>query len=116
MNRNDALKAMIDGKRVKPRHPGYVLGTPIDYLYFDGCQFRVVYKDGNNIACPVIGEDVWEIVPDYVDFAEAYKQYKNGRAIQPCTGELYQKDSNYYDNLCVREKEIDGKWVISEDG
>ena len=115
MTKNEALKAAIDGKKVK--YHGWV-GD--ECLYFRECGF--VFKDkkdrefiNDKIMCILSGynDGEWEIVPEYVDFATAWKAYEEGKTIQSTSsGEKYQ---NKQCGAFIRIDSIRGKWLILED-
>jgi hypothetical protein len=56
----------------------------------------------------------WTIIePEQVDFAEAFKAYREDKIIEACTGMRFAKKHDRYltwDN--VSNNEIDGKWII----
>ena len=117
MKKNEALKAAIDGKNIRPVIP-YTSST-VEYLYFDKSQncFMVVWKDKSQVQ-QANGNSwsalEWEIAPEYVDFTEALKAYKNGKTIQSVKGLQYSMDPYVGRSLYVVHEEIDGEWIIVE--
>ena len=122
MTRNEALKAAIDGKKVRLIEWG-----KNQYLYFDSLRARFYYFDGNEefATNSMAATDIrnphgtWQIVPEYVDFAEAWKAYEAGKKIQP---EAFVNKKAFikknfelnFDNS-FKESYIRGKWLILED-
>ncbi len=64
MNRNDALKAMIDGKKITMNSWNYV------YVYFNGSQFLVVEDDQeeDELTIWMREEDGYEILKEEKKF------------------------------------------------
>ena len=120
MTRNEALKAAIDGKKVRLIEWG-----KNQYLYFDSLRARFYYFDGNEefATNSMAATDIrnphgtWQIVPEYVDFAEAWKAYEEGKTIQSAVSyDKYNKKQEQ--SICFMRfcrKEIRGKWLILED-
>ena len=117
MTRNEALKAAIDGKKVKLIEWG-----KNQYLYFDSLRARFYYFDGNEefATFSMAETDIrnphgtWQIVPEYVDFAEAWKAYQKEKVIQSVqTGNKKNKSCGILQKF--DEFEISGKWLILED-
>ncbi len=111
MTKNEALKAAIDGKKIRNKY-----WIPQDvYIFWDGNGF--VFTDGNHFHPEKMQSrinDGWQIAPEYVDFATALKAYRNSATIKSITGEKYSLKRED-ESLCVNLKEIEGKWLILED-
>ena len=114
MTKNEALKAAIDGKKIRNDR-----WMPECYLCFKENQFFVIgpsAPEGNSLHSNGLAYSTgnWQIVPEYVDFAEALKAYRNSATIKSITGEKYSLKRED-ESLCVNLKEIEGKWLILED-
>lgn len=110
MTKNEALKAAIDGKKIRLPH-----FHKQEYVVWHETCFAFHYENGHLEKATFCLErnDNWEIVPEYVDFAEAWKAYENGKAIQSTSsGEKYQ---NKQYGAFIRVDAIRGKWLILED-
>lgn len=115
MTKNEALKKCIDGAEI--RHKGY---RENNLIYFDGEKF--VLTDGF-ISMDADGpafahKDGWQIVPKYVDFAEAWKAYEKGKEIVSVShNNIKRRYGTYVNDKNVRflPEEIRGKWLITED-
>ena len=111
MTKNEALKAAIDGKKVR------CLGWQTEEkLLFDGKQFVFINSDGESdrvYDCLNYSDD-WQIVPEFVDFAEAWKAYEDGKTIKsiPCDAEYWVTDGIVD---AFTSEQIRGKWLILED-
>ena len=115
MTKNEALKAAIDGKKI--RCVQWVNQNA--YVFWSGQNFYHVPKVGGNTetaTAQIVLEQFndWQIVPEYVDFATALKAYRNSATIKSITGEKYSLKRED-ETLCVNLKEIEGKWLILED-
>lgn len=115
MTKNEALKAAIDGKKVRRS-----TWNEKEYIQFYGGRF--VDEDGREITdFSWADSNKWQIVPEYVDFATAFKAYEEGKAIQSVDGDqlgeisVYHKSEKKYFGLCVDAWEIRGKWIILDD-
>lgn len=124
MTKNEALKAAIDGKQVKA--PLWDDGI---YLVWESGTFKIYssYLKGGasiygsrfseNPVCHAV-DDGWQIVPKYVDFAEAWKAYESGKTIK-CVHYSQQYKKSWFTcpaKPCTfTENEIRGKWLILED-
>ena len=115
MTKNEALKKCIDGAKI--RHKGY---RENNLIYFDGEKFVLtdgfisMDADGPSLA----HKDEWEIVPEYVDFAAAWKAYEawpDRKTIQDEKGTKYKKLQNGCNINFFGDTEIRGKWLILED-
>ena len=73
MNRNDALKAMIDGKKITMNSWNYV------YVYFNGSQFLVVEDDQeeDELTIWMREEDGYEILKEEKKFEFWVNVYDN---------------------------------------
>lgn len=111
MNKNEALKASIDGAKIRPV-PKYP--HDMDYVYFDGSIFCIKYKSGREVKCWLLGDCEWEIVPEYVDFATAWKAYEAGKIIKGESGKEYQRNEHEH-HWRFSTDDIRGKWIILED-
>ena len=106
MTKNEALKAAIDGKKVRCRH---CKEHDLAHRMLDSIRGNAqAFLDKS------IDDSGFEIVPEYVDFAEALKAYRNSATIKSSTGEKYSLKRED-ETLCVNLKEIEGKWLILED-
>ena len=114
MTKNEALKAAIDGKKIKCLQ----WGNQNAYVFWSGQNFyHVSNVNGDTDKATVqIGFEQfndWEIVTEYVDFATAWKAYEEGKTIQSTSsGEKYQ---NKQCGAFIRIDSIRGKWLILED-
>ena len=115
MTKNEALKKCIDGAKI--RHKGY---RENNLIYFDGEKF--VLTDGfisMNADGPAFAhKDGWQIVPEYVDFATAWKAYEEGKNIKSycatyCHTNKPQKRQMGLQSILISE--IRGQWLILED-
>lgn len=120
MTKNEALKAAIDGKKIKCLQ----WGNQNAYVFWSGQNFYHVSKvDGYTGEATVqIGLEQfndWEIVPEYVDFATEWKAYEEGKMIKCCHyGQSYKKglhDRCPANPIKFSTSEIRGKWLILED-
>ena len=116
MTKNEALKAAIDGKKIRNK----CWTTPQDvYIFWDGNKF--LFADGfhfqeENMQSRI--HDGWQIVPEYVDFATAWKAYEewpDRKTIQDEFGKKYKKIQNGCNFNFFGETAIRGKWLILED-
>ena len=123
MTKNEALKAAIDGKKIRclewPNQNGYAIWNGEQFVYFMSNKSIYCVCDCE-FSMP--GFITWEIVPEYVDFAEAWKAYDAGKTIKSefwgsCDVITKNKepirDSIY--RWCFTPAEIRGKWLILED-
>ena len=112
MTKNEALKASIDGKKVRNIN---WLQPNLDRIWFNGKQFMFGHEGCELFLDGASDYDTgWEIVPEYVDFAEAWNAYEEGKCVKSITGYVYSlKDESNIDGLLI--KEIRGKWLILED-
>lgn len=116
MKKNEALKAAIDGKKVS--HKSWDSNF---YITWDGSLFRT--EVGEIYYFKHACDSEWQIVPEYVDFAEAWNAYEKGKKILPQRWVKDRKDSDYYQkSLTLTEldrvftdRDIRGKWLILED-
>lgn len=104
MTKNEALKACIDGKKV--RLPYWAEDDM--YMYFYGSTFRT---KGGDVAYLANWSDVgWQIVSETFDFATAWKAVNQGKGIQSKeSGKSYYK---VYSSVPLYSFEIDGEWLI----
>ena len=100
MKFEQVIQAIRDGRQVKIR--GY---DPIETSVWSGNK-TLYLKD-------LLGDD-WEIVPEHVDFAEAWKAYEEGKTIKsiPCDAEYWVTDGIVD---AFTSEQIRGKWLILED-
>ena len=111
MTKNEALKAAIDGKKVRNTRWSQ---PEIDSIWFDGRNFRF----GNNRVSLVVGSALdyeygWQIVPEYVDFSEAWDAYEAGKAIQAQnSGITYHQRNKFLQGFIISD--VRGKWLILE--
>lgn len=109
MTKNEALKAAIDGKRIS--HKSW---DSKFYITWDGSLFRT--ENGEtyyfNHACLID----WQIVPDTVDFATAWKAWDRERkTIKSLSSQnVFNKGSNKCSAI-FDAQEIRGQWIILED-
>jgi len=72
----------------------------------------------NSICLNLLLSDKWEIVPEYVDFAEAWKAYEEGKTIKSLGDSRWQTEKyskKISQDFCAfTAKEIRGKWGILE--
>ena len=107
MKKNESLKAAIDGKKVS--HKSWDSNF---YITWDGSLFRT--EVGEIYYFKHACDSEWQIVPEYVDFAEAWNAYEKGRVIQAAqTGNKKKKLLGLVQMF--DEFEIRGKWLILED-
>ena len=116
MTKTEALKAAIDGKKIRcdewVNQQAYV-------FWRENCFIHKSEINGNSeqataqITYP--GFVTWQIVPEYVDFAEAWKAYENGKTIQDMFTHLYNKKEERCRFVDFDSKSIRGKWLILED-
>ena len=103
MTKTEALKAAIDGKKVS---------VNIFAIKWNGKYFSD--DDGLEYCIATLPDNGWQIVPEYVDFAEAWKAYEKGRVIQAAqTGNKKKKLLGLVQMF--DEFEIRNKWLILED-
>ena len=116
MTKNEALKKCIDGAKIC--HEDY---RPNNFIYFDGEKFILTNGDvSTNAGSPAFAlahKDGWKIVPEYVDFATAWKAHEEGKTIQSVINskpfDTYKKSEDT--NRGIFTDEIRGKWLILED-
>ena len=114
MTKNEALKAAIDGKKVT-----FAKKSNVVYIYWDGMQFMSHDSFGSRPAdfkLRAYENQDWQIVPEFVDFAEAWKAYDNGKRIRSVASEcewLKSTVGSAYHSFSTTE--IRGKWLILED-
>lgn len=117
MTKNEALKAAIDGKTVRKGS-----WSGIANLTYGKDGFVLIDSDGNKAPEETIfrlfrttmsGD--WEIVPNQVDFATAWKAYENGKTVQDMFTDLYNKKEERCRFVNFDSKSIRGKWLILED-
>ena len=108
MTKNEALKAAIDGKKIQ--HNEWANDF---YFYFDGNKF-CTNSGADFFPSKANKDNVWQIVPEYVSFTEAWKAFENGKIVQSTqTGNKKKKSDNILQKF--DEHEIRGKWLILED-
>ena len=116
MTKNEALKAAIDGKKVRNER-----WVPECYLCFKENQFFVIgpsAPEGNSLHANGLNYSTgkWQIVPEYVDFAYAWKAYEDGKKVQSFKGYVYEKLFNQDRfQVCFTMDEIRGQWQILDD-
>ena len=113
MTKNEALKAAIDGKKIRNKLWG---SSALDFIWFDGRQFLYGHRHQGCFVpakCAMDSEEDWEIVPEYVDFAEAWKAYESGKAIQSTISGAKYKQNRIGGQMFITD--IRGKWLILED-
>ena len=113
MTKNEALKAAIDGKKIRLPH-----FHQQEYVVWHETCFAFHYENGHLEKATFCLErnDNWEIVPEYVDFAEAWKAYDNGKRIRSVASECeWLKSTVGLDYHSFSTTEIRGKWLILED-
>ena len=122
MSKNEALKAAIDGKKV--RNSAFTFSD--SYVKWNGTRFVFNGGGGDTSMTEIpydtvlVFENHWEIVPEYVDFAEAWKAYENGKGLRSCTdGHDWIKEAETEfgrSNMkSFSRNNIRGKWLILED-
>ena len=106
MTKNEALKATIEGKkvRVKTWQEDDVVHFMLDRI---GMSVRAFMDEK-------IPEANYEIVPEYVDFATAWKAYEAGKIIKGESGKEYQRNEHEH-HWRFSTDDIRGKWIILED-
>jgi len=104
MTKNEALKAVIDGERV--RHESWTDGAYLYYAEF-GFVLKPDYKSEITFY-DAAHEAGWRIVPKTVDFATAWKAYEEGKTIQDDEGFTYNED----DDPEFTSAAIRGPWLI----
>ena len=110
MTKNEALKAAIDGKKVKHKN------WERSYVYWNNCCFTACYDShDNHIFMPSSAPlDGWQILPELVSFDEAWKAYEQGKHIVSIPG-----DAEYWDTDGIVDAftsdQIRGKWEILDD-
>lgn len=114
MNKNEALKAAIDGKKIRPLD-----GCRVEYICFDRQSNRFLLKWTGESAVDTFNGDGWnisdwEIVSEYVDFATAWKAYEVGKIIKGESGKEYQRNEHEH-HWRFSTDDIRGKWIILED-
>lgn len=120
MTKNEALKAAIDGKRVRclewPNQNGYVKWNGEQFVYFMSNKSSYCVCDCE-FSMP--GFITWEIVPECVDFAEAWKAYENGNKVESVFSRIKFKinisNKGNRPQHYFSDREIRGKWLILED-
>lgn len=111
MNKNEALKAMVDGKMVY--HPK---NTDLQF-YWSNTEMRVMCNNLRGVlerypakAFTSFSEEGWMIIPEKVEFLTAIKAFKEGKTIRSIAGEDYAQRCSEYLRLSVEE--IEGEWEI----
>lgn len=112
MTKNEALKAAIDGKKVTNRNL-----REGDYVYWeDNCFmfYSARLNEHSRAESSLTLVDGWELVPEYVDFATAWKAYEAGKTIKsiPCDAEYWVTDGIVD---AFTSEQIRGKWLVLED-
>ena len=112
MTKNEALKEVIDGKKVRNTNWSQ---PNLDRIWFNGKQFMFGHEGCELLLdCASDYDTGWEIVPEYVDFAMAWKAYQKEKVIQSVqTGNKKNKSCGILQKF--DEFEISGKWLILED-
>ena len=113
MTKNEALKAAIDGKKVRLPH-----FHQQEYVVWHETCFAFHYENGHLEKATFCLErnDNWEIVSEYVDFAEAWKAYEAGKTIKAKSGCTYTSaDTCGFAKITMIIDDIRGKWLILED-
>lgn len=118
MTKNEALKAAIDGKKLTSVFwNGSYFAWDENKMEFFGVQSSGKINPTWNIKeIANISSSDWEIVPEYVDFAEAWKAYEDGKRIRSVASEcewLKSTVGSAYHSFSTTE--IRGKWLILED-
>ena len=106
------MKAAIDGKKVRPTKE-----TPIEYVYFHCGNFIIKWNNGvRDYGVPSYAD--WQIVPEYVDFAEAWKAYEEGKTVHSVFSDInYNKhwEGTKPSHIpSILTTEIRGEWIILE--
>jgi len=122
MKKNEALKLAIDGKKVhhiaSPKV--YYVFKNGEFMRFDGYTWLPTYTRSAptcKYAIKSEPEDGWEVVPEYVTFAEAWKAYEDGKEIISVRfRNSKRKNSIYCDDKSVRflPEEIREQWIVLE--
>lgn len=111
MTKNEALKAAIDGKKIV--HPSFCDDS---YVYFNGRQFMrscINPKDDFAIGDSMHPTDGYEIVIEYVGFAEAWEAYEEGKEVKSNSSNWHKRWE--HEDTSVLLSDIRGKWLILED-
>lgn len=118
MTKNEALKAAIDGAKVKCNK--WIIDGLNDYVFWDGKRF--MYQSRNEppeeVEDAIDIEDGWEICPKTISFDEAIQAWKQGKRIQSSGRDMwgkpmqYQREDNPFPAFCLSE--IRGQWQILE--
>ena len=122
MTKNEALKAAIDGKKVKCE------SWLNKNKYIEWQKHRFVVRafgcDNQQDACDSISlynNDDWQIVYETVDFATAWQAYERGETIQSCvSGRKHKIESlsligESGNMMFMLIHDIRGEWLILED-
>jgi len=118
MNKIEALKAALDGKKINCTNWNDPQGG---YLFWDSNRFFYhcnIEKNDFDYAHLLCFETGWQILPTLVDFATALKAFEQGKTIRATEKsifgyESYQKGAR--PNPAFTLSEIRGKWEIMED-
>ena len=117
MTKTEALKAAIDGKKIRcdewVNQQAYV-------FWRENCFIHKSEINGNSerataqITYPSFV--TWKIVHEYVDFAEAWKAYEQGKRIRSVqSGCTYDKKGEMFTIIIITTVEIRGQWIVLED-
>lgn len=112
MTKSEALKAAIDGKKVRNTNWSQ---PDLDRIWFNGKQFMFGHEGCELLLDGASDYDTgWEIVPEYVDFATALKAYEAGKTIRSeKSGTTYPHRNKLLRSFDLTD--IRGKWLILED-
>jgi hypothetical protein len=116
MNKNEALKAAIDGKKIIPKDWNWIG----DYIYWNDYKFLFHHANGKEEEIQfVFNNNDWEIVPEYVDFFTAWQAYEEGYRIKHglliwC--KKYEADDKYNSSIGIfsREQIRSKEWLIGK--
>lgn len=107
MNKSDALKFAIEGRRVRDKH-----WVPGAYIQWDRSKFT---SGGTSTSAEVLLEnsfnDYWEIYTEKVDTIDATDAFRAGKRIRSVrSGEVYQLKAD--PNPKVTLDEASGRWEV----
>ena len=113
MTKNEALKAAIDGGKVKPE-----LTNLLAYVTFEekSMTFFAHWKDGGKckFLCNSYKNATWQILPELVSFDEAWKAYESGKTIKSIPGDAEHWLTDGIVDAFTSDQ-IRGKWQIIDD-
>ena len=114
MTKNEALKAAIDGKKIRcsvwPNQDAHIFWDGTRFIHHAGTQFG--FAEANS-QLMVSDDAVWDIAPEpSCDFPKALTAYRNGYVIESESGYLYSIRDQNSELTSVPFKRLLGKWYI----